>query len=104
MSNDEYEMSETNKITYIVYGFTSNGDKIFVIENGYNPYEWGADVYRYKVHFKDLRDAEHEADHAPKSLNNVTIERQHMHKITKTKIEKEIVEYKPKGLEPIIPF
>jgi nitroimidazol reductase NimA-like FMN-containing flavoprotein (pyridoxamine 5'-phosphate oxidase superfamily) len=100
-----YETTEESRTFYKVYGLDSKGMRVYVCENGYNPYEWrSVEYFGNAALIKDLKWAQSEADHAPKNLHNVKIEKVKFHKYILTKREVEIIEYEPKGLEPIIPF
>jgi|SRR5215217_4560725 len=102
---DDYVTTEKTKEFYKVFGLNSKGNRIYSCENGYNPYEWRSVEYSGNaVLFSRLKDAQYEADYAPKELKKITIEFVKVHTITQTKREVEIIEYEPKGLDPIIPF
>lgn len=96
------ESYDENFSYYIVYGFGPEGRKYHICTNGYNPYSW--DYERQFVKFTKLKSAQHEADHAPEDLTNITIEHIEVKKkIIQTKtIEK--IDYEPKGLGVIIPY
>lgn len=102
---NDYVTTEENRVFYKVYGINPLGIAVYVCENGYNPYEWSAlcGLSRAAL-IEDLEWAQYEADHAPKNLKHITIERVKIHKIIQTKREVEVIKYEPKGLEPIIPF
>jgi hypothetical protein len=101
----DYNKTDKTKEFYRVYAFhTKSDDKIYVCECGYEPYEWAAPGYRYAVRFSELSSAQFEADHCPDYLKNVTIEKVKTHEILFTHTQKEVIEYKARGLPQIIPF
>lgn len=101
---DNYAKKEENEAWYVVSGFNSRNEEIFLVECGYEPYEWRGFAYNRIVRFENLKDAQYYADHAPRNLTGVYIEKRNVHRITYTKIDKETIPYKPKGLPELIPF